>query len=167
MPKDIFDETGKKIGIDNRDDFEDDLIRKYLKNYPDMIELIEPLFAERRNRDLANTHLKHTKADDLTQRVKITEELKEKTQAFGIGYMLLDKEKRDLVRTCEPPKEITAADYRTWILNGADYKEKENLIEDERERQLVISQTAMVLLIMEKGKISLHDKFGNPPPYGD
>ena len=168
MPKDIFDETGKKIGVSHRNDLEDRLV-EYLEKYPDMIELIEPLFPERRNRDLANDHLKHTSADNIEERVKITKELEEKAFAFFDGYYLhseVDGKKFDPGSQTGVPRWISAADYKTWILNGIKYKEKENLI-PEKDRNEISVMTARVLMIIVVDKFHLDDGTSTPPPFGD
>ena len=165
MPKDVLDEKGNIIGADNRDDFEKTL-EQYLEKYPDMIELIGPLLSARQNRDLADKHVKHKKADNIAQRVNFTHELREKANAFFLGYYCFDETIRDNARKEQPPKWITIADYKTWILNGIDYKAKEDLIPEE-ERKNVQTQTAIVLSVIIINKIKALDEFGNPPPFGD
>jgi hypothetical protein len=164
MPKDVFDKNGNTIGSDHRDDYEDQLENK-LEKYPDMIELIQPLFTERRNRDRTDKYLKHEKGDDIVKRISLTQELSGKANFFAVGMFTFDNPGK-ILTDHNVSDLVTDGDQKTWIQKGIDYQAQ--LVElPEEERRNVEMYTAMVLMTIIHNKGKMRDEHGNPSRFGD
>ncbi len=155
MGGDVYDEDGKKIIESHREEFAETLER-LLSEHPNMWKNIGYLIQQIHERDLINRN-RHKKGDDIARRVVLNEELKERAIAFCKG--MYDEKKSS-------PKRLDQKEFDSWIKRGQEYKaELEKLPESKRkEIQATTAQNMFVIIV---DRMTLLDKHGNPPPYGD
>ena len=162
MTRDVFGEDGERIGEDHRDDFDEDL-EKQLSDYPEMRMIIGPLLKQRHERDSINRNRKR-KGDNLVERIKLNEELKDSGAAFFLG--LENPWAKGATITNLKDLYLKEQELDFWFKNGQKYKIELEKIPASKQDD-IWKQTQRCLMIIIQDKTRILDKYGKTPPYGD
>ena len=168
MPEKIRDKDGKIIGYSHRTDLEEQLATSLSKSFPNLLSLIEPLFGERQDRDKINSiSKKEQNHDNLQERVKINESLRDKAFAIMLGFWLISKKDDYLKDTIKLLGEYEFKwiegheELRHWLTVGLTFGNHFASIQNKKESEDLEPLLFRVLSIIAELSPSLHDKFGN------